>query len=420
MANCVIGIGKCSPLYKYILFSIVFNLIKDFFLKKTFYLKDSLLILSVYKYFGFSIVGALLYYISLIKNRSRNHNKVNINNQENNNKLIYIGKTIIKIENKDANMFLIICLFYVIFFESIKLLKFFDFRELFIWSIDSFSMLIIMQFYYPKKMYKHQLCSMIFIIIFCSTLLIIASIIKREENNENIYENRGIVKCLLIMTFFIFIASLNSFDRIKIKPFMDNKFISPYKILFFVGIFGLVLNLIALIIFFIINGKCEDKNIFCYGNTSDYISNIKNLDLKDFIIEIIFSLLYIFFYSLSLACEFLIIKYLDSFFVLNADNIYIEIGRIISYIEAPKDKIKFIIIQVAEIIALISCLIYLEIIELRFCRLNHNLRKNITIRGISDTNEIISSINDNNFFNEEDSDDEDFNNSKEVSQIEIS
>jgi len=425
MTDCVIGIGKCSRLYIYIFFSIVFNLIKDFSLKKTFYLKDSLLILSVYKYFGFSIIGALFYYIGLRKNKSQKDDKVNIINQEKNNDLIFIGKKIIRIENKESNIFLIICLFYVIFLESIQLLYFFDFRELFIWSFDSFSMLIIMNFFYPKKMYKHQLYSMIFIILFDSILLFVASIFKREEYNANIYENRGIVKCLLIMIFFIFITSLNSFDRIKIKPFIDNKFISPYKILFLVGLIGLVLNIIALIIFVIINGKCEDKyknkNIFCYGNISDYISNIKNLDLKDFIIEIIFSLLYIFFYSLSLAFEFLIIKYLDSFFVLIADIIYFEIERIISYTEDPKDKNKFIIIQVAEFIALINCLIYLEIIELRFCGLNHNLRKNITIRGISDTNEIISNINDNNFYiNDQDSDYEDNNNSIEESQIEIS
>ena len=189
---------------------------------------------------------------------------------------------------------------------------------------------------------------MIFIVIFCSTLLIIASIFGREAyQNRNIYEKRGIVNCLLIMIFYIFITSLNSFDRIKIKPYMNNKFISPYRILLFAGIIGLILNIIALIIFYLIKGKCENENIFCYGDISKYFSNIKNLDSKDLIIEIISSLLYIFFYSLTLAFEFLIIKNLDSFFVLIDDSIYFEIKRIISFKYDPEDNIKFIIIQVA-------------------------------------------------------------------------
>ena len=425
MTECCIGIGECSRFYIYIFFSIIFNLTKDFSLKKAEKLNDCLLILSIYKYFGFAIFGALLYYISLKRNKSQKKNKVNIKNQDNSSsKLIYAGKKSITIEDKDKNMFLIISLFYIIFLESIQILCFFDFRELFIWSFDSFSMVIIMNFFYPKKMYRHQLCSMIFIIIFCSTLLIIASIIKREEYNkeENIYENRGIVKCLLLMVYFIFITSLNSFDRIKIKPVMDYKFISPYKILFFIGIFGFVLNIIALIIFVIIDGKCENQNIFCYGDISKYFSEIKKSDLDIIFIEIISSFFYIFFYALSLACEFLIIKNLDSFFVLIADIIYFEIERIIGYEEAKKDLIKFIIIQVAEIIALMSCLIYLEVIELRFCGLNHNLRKNISLRGINDTNEIMSNLNNIKITNDEDSDDEDNNNTKdkEETQIELS
>ena len=40
----------------------------------------------------------------------------------------------------------------------------------------------------------------------------------------------------------------------------------------------------------------------------------------------------------------------------------------------------------AEIVSLISIMIYLELIELNFCNLNHNLKKNIENRGIIEYN----------------------------------
>ena len=40
-----------------------------------------------------------------------------------------------------------------------------------------------------------------------------------------------------------------------------------------------------------------------------------------------------------------------------------------------------------EIGALIGILIYLELIELKFCNLNHNLKKNIEMRSLSEYND---------------------------------
>ena len=51
----------------------------------------------------------------------------------------------------------------------------------------------------------------------------------------------------------------------------------------------------------------------------------------------------------------------------------------------------------AEVGALIAILIYLEIIELKFCNLNHDLKNHIEIRGIDE-------YNINNIYNETDDD----------------
>jgi len=40
--------------------------------------------------------------------------------------------------------------------------------------------------------------------------------------------------------------------------------------------------------------------------------------------------------------------------------------------------------SIAEFVSLISIMIYLELIELNFCNLNHNLKKNIEIRSVKE------------------------------------
>jgi len=40
--------------------------------------------------------------------------------------------------------------------------------------------------------------------------------------------------------------------------------------------------------------------------------------------------------------------------------------------------------SIAEFVSLISVMIYLELIELNFCNLNHNLKRNIEIRSINE------------------------------------
>ena len=68
-------------------------------------------------------------------------------------------------------------------------------------------------------------------------------------------------------------------------------------------------------------------------------------------------------------------------------------------------------------ICLIAVLIYLEIIEINFCNLNYNLRKNIIIRGINNDSENLE-IDINSSFNEEEkNNDENDNNTVELSEI---
>ena len=69
--------------------------------------------------------------------------------------------------------------------------------------------------------------------------------------------------------------------------------------------------------------------------------------------------------------------------------------------------------MLGNIITILGFLIYLEIIELRFCKLNYNLRKSIVKRSIDDITQSIDCYS----FNEEDEQSEKDTNSK-VSELE--
>ena len=86
-------------------------------------------------------------------------------------------------------------------------------------------------------------------------------------------------------------------------------------------------------------------------------------------------------------CEIFIIKYLNPNYLLMSDNVYFEILKIVNYAEEINKKLllpKFIILQISELLEFIGCAIYLEIIELKFCGLNKNIKRNIMERAKTD------------------------------------
>ena len=192
--------------------------------------------------------------------------------------------------------------------EGIKLINYFGFYNLEFWTFDIVFILIFMHFYFPSNIYKHQTYSMIFIILFDSILLIIASVLntyhienENVEKYQNIYEYKGYFECFFVIIVFIDITFLISFSRIKGKILMDQKFISPYTIIFTTGILGLISNgIFSKILNSKINGnKCyfgqsnEKYNIYCYGDTAYYFTTIKAIKGIKLFKEIILSFFYI-------------------------------------------------------------------------------------------------------------------------------
>jgi hypothetical protein len=395
---------------------IIFNVIKDICYEFS-SLKTYKLIGSLYKYLGFAIFGAILYYISIKQHNDKTNSKETEKNEKN--KLIY-NKISLNFEVENKFLFFLICFFYILFFESIQYIKYLGFSILFIWTFDFISMFIFVHIFYQKKMYRHQKCSMLFIIIVDTALLIMASLIETvpgsNNKNKNIYQHKGISICLPIIFIFIFITTLNSFDRVKIKTYIDEQFVSPYQIIFLIGFFGFIINLIISIVILIKGNDC-DNSCFKKGNIDDKCitfncySNISHFFGGEFLIlNFMLIILYMISYFISLTCEFFIIKYLDPFHVNISDVLYFGISNLISFIKND-DKAKalaqtqFLTLQTAEVLAFIGGCVFLEIIELRCCELNTNLRKNITKRERLESvlsNEMSIGINDDDMDNNED------------------
>ena len=215
---------------------------------------------------------------------------------------------------------------------------------------------------------------------------------------------------------------LKSYSAVKLKSIINQNFISIDLIITLMGIFGLSLNIILLFISSLIPcGKDDYFSNFCHSvkesdNNDDrtyyfdnflyYIASIKG-DLfpkdnkyrlrkpKDIILEIIFSFIMSIFGFYKMRFDFSIIKELGVFHLLIPEvfyqfmiDCYIIIYKIVSNNIDKTQITQFIFIIISQLFALIGILIYLELIELKFCGLDKNIRKNISLRANEDVEEI--------------------------------
>ena len=88
--------------------------------------------------------------------------------------------------------------------------------------------------------------------------------------------------------------------------------------------------------------------------------------------------------------EILIIYYLNPIYVLAANDFTYGISKLIKFISDDFEHYEnFLFAELTEISALISNIIFLEIVELNFCGLSDNIRRNIKSKGELDLKELI-------------------------------
>ena len=231
---------------------------------------------------------------------------------------------------------------------------------------------------------------------------------------------------------FIIVIILRDYSWIKSKYLMDIRGIHPSIILMFTGIIGLIFVFILLFFatlfpcntidnvanilkdnrnVYLINGTEIDlarqiclitkydndtKQLhFYYDNFISFINeynenNANSIINNESTIKIELLLVIPIYFIMNLVINIsniMIIRYLDPNIILLISNVvYFSEETIFYFIiiqgdYAYKTSIQFIFTELKQIFSLIGNIIYIELIELRFCKLDYDLRKNIKSRG---------------------------------------
>ena len=247
-----------------------------------------------------------------------------------------------------------------------------------------------MRKYLKTKTLLHQklslyICVLSSFITRLTSSIFVSKNVGSNENSKfvNIYEyviyktNHWIFIPSCILLFQLMLLG-RAFSNAKVKLLSDILYISPYKILFTYGIFGIIFCIIYIPFSFLF----KQKYLF--------LGNIFN-SFKDenILLTLLYISLYGIFNSLKILFDIIIIKELSPFHMFAKYKIYYLLIQIILLFNGITNKqhIKFYIIEVtSDIICFFGFLIYLELIELRCKGLNYELKNQIIIRSHIENN----------------------------------
>ena len=303
----------------------------------------------------------------------------------------------------------------IVFFHIVNILRLIGCTSLFFYEFNLFFMLYINFLVFGAPLYSHKKFAVIIEIIFSSIFKVLSAFEYIYNDNHNlIYKNHIFIIPIVVISYLLIIL-IRFYSLFKIKWLLDYKFIPMDKFLVLYNFIGIVIFLFAAVISSLI--KCVDKTTL---NDIDLICLIKQgddyyFDSFSYFFEKLWSnqrttssnIFYLFLFFLGIILNtlrviyfILIIRNLSPEYYSCSYDLYFTVTNVMSLIKAI---IKNVDIKVeiynllAEIGALIAILIYLEIIELKFCNLNHDLKNHIENRGIDD-------YNINNIYNETDDD----------------
>ena len=450
-----ISFGKINWNYKYILLYTIFQLINQFLFSKEILPKigtfnrtliaNHKIIMEIFIYIGIFLISIFLYIYEIYQKKRKGdkdkNDLIKRNNSNSKMKLIYKDQLSGKV-----SMIKILFILFLLVLEAQLMnifyccgldgLDFWMFEILFIYYISS-KML-------RSPMYKHQKCSVFFILIFCCLMKATSTSLMYFDEEPKIYKTYKLLIIIGII-LFILISYLRAYVTCKIKWLIDLKYISSSKLLMLYGLIGTVFCSIACI--FTTFFHCQDtiisykemKNIcrlnqtifLLNGNKTENISNYhfdsykiyyqKLLDGDNFYIFKNICLIL----SKTLVCFFvklfsmLIIKYLNPAYFICSSSFYYFLLRllriIVSFIKKEDVENNEYLDFFIEIFSILGILVYTELIELNFCELDYNLKKNIIKRSMKEGNnaeliscedEIKSDINNDTIINSEANEDE--------------
>ena len=257
------------------------------------------------------------------------------------------------------NDIIILFIFPIIYLLSEIMNSFFnELNELVNQAIILIFLSFFMKYYTNFHFHKHNILA----VILFSLITIIIDLF--------IYKNYSYVFSTIILNAIH--CLFYSIDLNYRKYLMDDRYIPPYKILSFCG-------LVDLIYFFVIKILSDKYGnfIYCNGNQKKIISSFEGIE-TNIMILMLESLLIFVCYTIHITIFYLLIYNFTVAHAVVIDTIKISIQEI--YIYEIKNKTLLLIFIILMIFGIFILFIYLEIIELKFCGLDKDIRKNILQR----------------------------------------
>ena len=239
------------------------------------------------------------------------------------------------------------------------------------WTFVFLFLIIINTYYLKINIYIHQKFAIFIIIILGFASVLIGIIFKKTIDGED-----------YVLTFIrILVSFAEAFIIILIKDIMENKFYSPIKVCYLIGLINFIISFIILFILSFI--KYDSKIIFDISFNIEYKG-------------VLFFILFVIVFSLINGISRLLINIiLNKYSILHLSIFFkIDASLDLSLIIIDKDYFKqseqynYIIELFLQLIEYLMYLVFLEIIELNFCGLNKYLKNNIQNRAIDEYKEI--------------------------------
>ena len=310
--------------------------------------------------------------ISHSNNNSSEENNTNNKNINQINKIyatFIFSKEQFKEINPDFNM-IIICLISFIDFLNVFMSFYSESNEYALnKEIDFIYILITLFlsfFFLNMKIYKHHKLMI--------TLIIILSLIINYIQYLNKGKQKIEVKNIISSIHLIIYNFLTSFSIVIYKFLMDKNHCSPFKILFFSGIFG-ILYVLFFSLFY---------HIFIDDNKRNFYESIfKNVIFQNFFHFLFWNIHYFFLNLLT----FLTVKFLQPTNLILVVFSAKPIVKLINFFKSSNSKLIFydIILYILYIIFIFCCLIFNEFIILNLCGLNYFTKVGICDRGEKET-----------------------------------
>ena len=377
--KCCITIGEINKNLYILLLAVLFRVLSDFVYEVkysskifggSFYfynsiLKDQLILQSIIKFFGTAVLSFVFYYYenhqinSFLSKKKKKFNLIHNIAGPNNTKCKYITRI----------------LFIGFLFGLVELLDELYYSVAILdadyWIFEILFAGFFMRKIFKVKLYLHQIFSMLFIVILCSIMKLLLFL---KINNFSLNWK------LLYIPFYLIITLIRSYVNTEIKWLIDIRYISVQKMILICGIFGFFTSLI----FYIINRKF---NWFGEIAIENYILQL-DINWVKLIKEAILINVYMLFNFFKVFYDIQTLKVFSPIYTLiNTSLYYLIIQIILIIINRINISDMYIVYSLlSEVISIFGYSIFVELIELKCCGCNYNLRISIIKRGKLDSN----------------------------------